>query len=50
MLEAGLRLQGAGFKGVGVATGELNARWKTFNQETEQERLRLEEMRTLRRR
>lgn len=48
MLEAGLWLQEAGCRGVGVATNNLNARWKTCSQKSEQERARLEKRRKLR--
>eukprot|EP00066_Takifugu_rubripes_P029034 XP_011618300.1 PREDICTED: nesprin-1-like [Takifugu rubripes] len=42
MLEAGLWLQKAGCKGVGVSTANLVARWKTLFGESEQEHSRLE--------
>lgn len=50
MLEAGLWLQKAGCQGVGVSTGDLNARWRTVSQESEQERSSLEKRWKLRRR
>lgn len=50
MLEAGLWLQKAGCRGVGVSTNNLNARWKTLSQKSEQEHLRLEKRWKLRRR
>lgn len=50
MLEAGLWLQKAGCKEVGVSTANLVARWKTLFGESERERSRLEKRRKLRRR
>lgn len=50
MLEAGLWLQEAGCRGVGVSTNNLNARWKTWSQKWEQEHWRSETRRKLRRR
>lgn len=50
VLEAGLWLQKAGCKGVGVSTGDLNARWRTMWKESEQERSSLEKRWKLRRR
>lgn len=50
MLEAGLWLQKAGCKEVGVSTANLVARWKTLFGESERERWRLEKRRKLRRR
>lgn len=50
MLEAGLWLQKAGCKGVGVSTGDLNARWRTMWKELEQQRSSLEKRWKLRRR
>lgn len=48
MLEAGLRLQEAGFRGVGVATREKEARWKILHRTLQQEHDKLEKKWTLR--
>lgn len=48
MLEAGLRLQEAGFRGVGVATREKEARWKILHRKLQQEHDKLERKWTLR--
>lgn len=48
MLEAGLRLQEAGFRGVGVATREKEARWKILHRTLQQEHDKLERKWTLR--
>lgn len=42
MLEAGLRLQEAGLRAVGVATREKEARWKILHRKLRQEREQLE--------
>lgn len=47
-LEAGLRLQKAGCGGVGVATGELEARWRSLRKRLDSERTSLDRERTLR--
>lgn len=38
MLEAGLWLQEAGCRGVGVATGQLEARWRVLQKKLEHKR------------
>lgn len=48
MLEAGHRLQEAGFRGVGVATREKEARWKILHRTLQQEHDKLERKWTLR--
>lgn len=48
MLEAGLRLQEAGFRGVGVATREKEASWKILHRTLQQEHDKLERKWTLR--
>lgn len=48
MLEAGLWLQEAGFRGVGVATREKEARWKILHRKLQQEHDKLERKWTLR--
>lgn len=50
MLEAGLWLQEAGCSEVGVSTNNLNARWKTLYQTSEQEHSQLEKRWKMRRR
>lgn len=42
MLEVGLWLQEAGFRGVGVSTREKEARWKTLHRKLQQEHDKLE--------
>lgn len=48
MLEAGLWLQEAGFRGVGAATREKEARWTTLHRKLRQEHDKLERKWTLR--
>lgn len=48
MLEAGLRLQEAGLRGVGVATREKEAHWKILHRTLQQEHDKLERKWTLR--
>eukprot|EP00064_Thunnus_orientalis_P020450 superscaffoldBa00005630_g20585 len=47
MLEAGLRLQKAGCRGVGVASGELEARWRALHRRVKQESVNTERNRKL---
>nr|XP_043904166.1 nesprin-2-like [Solea senegalensis] len=50
MLEAGLRLQALGCRGVGVATSELQVRWRTLHMRVDSERTRLNRTKKLRHR
>lgn len=50
MLEAGLKLQEAGCRGVGVATSQLEARWRVLHRRVKQESSDVERKRKLRNR
>lgn len=48
MLEAGLWLQMAGCRGVGVSTSELEARWRALHKKVEHKRTNVDRNRKLR--
>ncbi|XP_033981425.1 nesprin-2-like isoform X2 [Trematomus bernacchii] len=48
MLEAGLRLQEAGCRGVGVANSKLEARWRALHKKVERQRTHVDKKRKLR--